>query len=49
MFGAFLRAYRRRYNDPNRGFRGDYYNHDQLVRVAVSRQVWVSRHTEFGD
>ncbi len=34
MFGAFLRAYRRRYSDPNRGFRGDYYDHDQLVRFA---------------
>ena len=34
MFGAFLKAYRRRYSDPNRGFRGDYYNHEQLIRFA---------------
>jgi hypothetical protein len=34
MFGAFLKAYRRRYNDPNRGFRGDYYKQEQLIRFA---------------
>ncbi len=34
MFGAFLKAYRKRYSDPNRGFHGDHYNIDQLARFA---------------